>query len=514
MRHGFDCSQSFEPATVFAKIDGATSSRCEPLSAERTTDGSDSLRRLIPSARFFAGRDITFDSIADPASSDWAGKLVVYRIGQHCPMQLVAEAMARGAAGILTEQVLPCPLPQCVVGDVELAIAEIRAHQLHRPDRKLLTVGVIGSAGKTSTTLLISSLLRGSGFRTAYACDLGESDGVLQTTTDQPLASGARLIEHLADSSDAGSKAAIVELSETEARHGHYDSMQFDILVVTGRATCSGDFGPSGLQCLLERVTTDGVVIAPSEDAKACRVIRDHDCHLLTYGVGQRGDVSVTMVEQSGGISTMLLNHRDTTSVMETALCGEAMAANHAAAAMVGLLIDLPLETITERLGSLREIPGRGQRIAEFDRPAVVVDAGGSPERVLASLRTCRSMQSRGKLWCVLAIDEVTEPESMARYGTIMERFADHAIVTSRKECQKSFLNRSHNVLDGVKQCAAFRLVANQRRAVQWAMEQASPADTIVLITGQNGQTAKQQRIEIETLKRWLDPPKLKVFTG
>ena len=95
-----------------------------------------------------------------------------------------------------------------------------------------------------------------------------------------------------------------------------------------------------------------------------------------------------------------------------------------------------------------------------------------------------------------------------------MERFADHAVVTSRKEAQSAFLNDSHSLLDGVTKCAAFRLVVNQKRAVEWAVGQASPADTVLVITSQTGQSARQQRSEIERLKRWLNPPCLKVFNG
>ncbi len=509
MRHGFDCSQSFESLSVFPQSHG------DPLeSAPWSSDSATSLRGLLPSAKFFAGNDVTFGEIADSAATASKGQLVVYRIGQDCPIQLVADAMARGAAGILTEQVLPCPLPQCVVGDVDLAVAEIRSHQLGRPDRKLLTVGVTGSAGKTSTTLLITSLLRASGIRTAYLCDLGDSDGVVQSTGDQTLATGTRLVEHLGDSVDAQCRAAIVEVSEDQARHGHYDSVQFDILVVSGSASGQDDFGPSGLQCLLDRVAAEGVVIASSDDKRACRAIREHGCRLLTYGVDRYGDVSVKVIEQSGGMSTLLLSHDNTTAAMETTLCGHAMAANHAAAAMVGLLIALPLETIAEQLGSLREIPGRGQRLAGAGRATVVMEAGGSPDRVLSALHSCRSMKASGQLWCVLALDGQTSPENLARYGTLMERFADQAIVTSRPEAQREFLSESHHLLDGVTHCVAFRLVANQKRALQWAMSQAKPADTVLVITGQKGQPARQQRSEIEAVKRWLAPPQLKLFTG
>ena len=117
-----------------------------------------SLREIFPAAQFFAGEDIQFDTVAESSSTCNEGELVVYRIGHDDPMQLVADALARGAVGILTEQLLPCPLPQCIVGDIEIAIGEAAAIQLDCPDRKLLTIGVIGSGKNNNVAVDFQSV--------------------------------------------------------------------------------------------------------------------------------------------------------------------------------------------------------------------------------------------------------------------------------------------------------------------------------------------------------------------
>ena len=204
-------------------------------------------------------------------------------------------------------------------------------------------------------------------------------------------------------------------------------------------------------------------------------------------------------------MTTLLVTHRDTTAAMETSLCGPAMAANHAAAILTGLLIDQPLQEVVEKLSQLRVIPGRGERLESYGHASVVLDAGGSPDRVVTALRTYRSMKSGGRLWCVLAVNGSDSPEWLARYGSLMERFADNAIVTSQTERKSGFLSASHAVLDGVERCAAFRLVADRRRAIEWAVSEAGPNDTILLVTGQRNQTAVEQRSDIQRISRWVE---------
>lgn len=459
-----------------------------------------SLRQILPACRFLGADDLHFGSIAESPQSAEPGQLVVHLSGRDCPTKLIAEAMARGAAGILTEQVLPCPLPQCIVGDIDLALARITACERNRPDRQLLNVAVVGSAGKTSTTLLIASLLRASGIRTSYQCDLGDCDGVVQSTPSSQLPSGAELIDWLGDSVENHCKASVIEICEERARHGHYDAIEFDVVVVAGAANCDGDFGPSALQCILDRMTNSGVVIAPVDDKRAMRVIRDTGARLVTYGIRKAADVSAKIIDQSGGMTTLLVSYRDTTAVMETSLCGPAMAANHAAAALLGLLLDQPLQEVVERLGQLRVIPGRGERLVSQHSATVVLETGGSPERIDAALRTHRSMKSPGKLWCVMAVDETMCAEELSQFGTLMERYADVSIVTSTPANKRGFLPTSHHVLDGVQRVASLRLVADRERACLWALGEAGPRDTIVLFTNERGQTAQQQRLDLELL--------------
>jgi len=460
-----------------------------------------SLRRVLPAARFACGDDVRVRSIADSPATAAPGDLIVYRIGQDDPVRVVAAALARGASGILSEQLLPCPLPQCIVGDVELAIAKITAEQLQRPDRKLLTIGVVGSAGKTSTALLLSTLLRASGIRVGYQTDLGSCDGCVQTTAPEPLPHGAKLVQWLAEADDAGACVAVIELSADQARYGHYDAIELDMVVVTGASVGNGDFGPSGLQCVLERMAEDGVIIAPVDDPRAMRVIQEQSLPVVSYGVRKHADVTAKIIDQSGGMSTLLVTHQDTTAVMETSLCGGAMAANHAAATAVGLLLNQPLPEILERLGQLRSIPGRGQRLTRPGRPTVVVDVGGTPERVATALRTFRSMKSAGRLWCIQAIDPGEQPEVLAHYGNLIERFADRAIVTCQPHAKAAFLAGTHAVLDGVEQCAALRCVADQTRAIQWAISEAGPRDTILVITGRANRTPREQRADLQRIE-------------
>ncbi len=463
-----------------------------------------SLAKIIPSARFFAADDILFSGVAANSGSVTAGELVVYRIGETCPEQLISEAMARGAAGILTEQLLPSPLPQCIVGDAEFAMATIIAEANGRPDRQMLTIGVTGSAGKTTTTLLLSSLLRSRGVRTAYQTDLGDCDGVVQGTSAESIPSGSELVQWLADVNDANCEANVIELSSDQLRHGQYDAIEFDVLVVTGCDSPNQDFGPSSLHCAIDRLATNGVVIAPADDGKVMGVLQESDVAMVTYGVRNAADVSAKIIDQSGGMTTLMISHEDTSAMMETSLCGAAMAANHAASIMAGLMMKMELHEIVETLSRLREVPGRGQRLESYEHATVIIDQGGDTGRAAGALRTARSLKANGQLWCVLAVDCEDDPNSLAEYGKLLERFANQTIVCSSTG-NEGFLKASHCVLDGVERCSAMRLVSDRRRAISWAVGHAKANDTVLILGGPQTKSAHQQRSEIKKVVQLVE---------
>ncbi len=477
----------------------------DETSPDESQDATLMMSSVLPTARFFGCTDLAWSQPTMDVASCQPGDLVVYRIGEGDPNQMIADAMARGAGGILTEQILPCPIPQCIVSDVDSTIAKIAAAENDVASLDIMTIGVIGDSGKTSTSLLIATLTNALGIRTAFQCDLGSSDGVVNETIDRKRCSGAELIGWLREASDCCSRMAVVEINEREARDGRYECIPFDMLVVTSKHETSDDYGPSGLQCLMDRLKPSGIVIVPERDQQAMQMVQHSDCHYVTYGTGAASDFGAIMVDQSGGMATLMLSAGDTSAMMETPLCGTGMSLNIAAAATLGSLLGHSLHDIARHLNKLRSIPGRGQRLIDYGRSTVVLETGGTPDRVVDALKTAKATGAGGRVWCVLAVSQKDDESTMATLGHHIERFADHCVVTSRPGDADGFLKRSHQLLDGVRECAAIRLVADQNAAITWAIQSAKPRDTVVVITGRRDQTASEARTELTSIEALVE---------
>ena len=388
---------------------------------------------ILPHARFFGVEDLPVAEIVEDSREVGPGQWAVYRVGLDDPDQVIADTMARGAAAILTEQLLPCPIPQCIVADVEMASASIEHVRLGRPDTRVLTIAVTGNAGKTTTALLIAKLLRDQGLRAAYQCDLGSCDGVLQSTDTDAANGGRALIQFLDNAADTGSQIAVLEINDAVAAAGGYQCVEFDLMVVCGQARDAQSFGVDTPTSLSDRLAADGVLILPhtigvDPDDQSEAFDLSH-ASVVTYGF-HGADVEVDIIDNSGGLMTMLLCHDDTMHVMESRLTGRQNAENIAAAATVGRLLDRPLHEIGESLGGLKSVPGRDERFANFGLPTAVLESAGDPLRAKRAVDNYRNQHGVGKIWTVLAIDNATESD-LPSYGALLERTSDHVTLTS-----------------------------------------------------------------------------------
>jgi len=469
-----------------------------------------SLRRVLPTATFFQCEDFVATVLEPCVDQLQGGEVCVYRAGEDDPVEFAATALAKGAAAILTDQLLPCPLPQVIVADVEMAGCELMNELCSRPSEQLMMIGVVGNAGKTTTALMIAGVLRGLGIRTAYESDLGSSDGIVQSVDDTPVARGSALVSRLGDARDASCGAAVVEFSsEVAAAHS---GVMFDLLVITGSSALvvpikHGDthFGPDPLLIALDHLAKDGVVIVPADHPKLVRRVDDAGCKRLTYGLRREADLSAKVFDNQPGETTLMISCGDETAAMETKQCGEAMAMNQLAAIAVAMLMETNLVDAIETVSRLPGIPGRMQRFNNFDAAAVVIDAGGDWSRVSKTLRALRQQRCGGKLWCVMTLGELGPmggDEGMAICGRQIERYADRVVLTSTDENKDKFLQSAHCLLDGFREVTVARLVADRKRAIQWAVQHAAPQDTILILGGVDGATANERRTAVQSLEK------------
>jgi UDP-N-acetylmuramoyl-L-alanyl-D-glutamate--2,6-diaminopimelate ligase len=143
-----------------------------------------SLRSICPDGRFLGSDDVRVESCCSDASSCRPGDLYVALVEPDADgHDRIHEAIRRGAKAILAESCLPLAVPQCLVPDSREAFGKLCQAMAGQPSRALQVVGVTGTSGKTTTSLLIASVLRAAGMSAGFTTTLVQSDAESSTAS-------------------------------------------------------------------------------------------------------------------------------------------------------------------------------------------------------------------------------------------------------------------------------------------------------------------------------------------
>ena len=133
------------------------------------------LSDLLPEARFVACDEIVVSRCqSDPERCGPGDVFFAQPTGPADGHELVARAIARGAAGIVAERIVPTSgIPLCLVPDAAWAFARTAHALAGDPAGGMKLIAITGTSGKTTTAWLTAAVLAEAGLRVGVLSDLG-----------------------------------------------------------------------------------------------------------------------------------------------------------------------------------------------------------------------------------------------------------------------------------------------------------------------------------------------------
>lgn len=473
-----------------------------------------SLGSLFPAAKFTKGA-IDATAVCTAADRCQPGDLFVGVLtsdgDSHDDAVL---AVKRGAAAVLTERLLPVLAPQCIVPDTREALGRLCQALAGHPTDELRTIGVVGTRGKTVTSLLVASMLEAAGEAVGVVSSIGLSDSREQVIQPCSTPRAPKLANWLQRMNHAGCQSAVVELSSRALAERRAAGMEFDSVVLTNLKRSENQWHGSEENVrranlrALEQLKPGGFAVFNADDVDSEQELTKLDLPMLSFGMISEAQVTATVLERSPSEQTFLLRAGNETIPVRTAMIGDQHVQNCLAAAATGLALGIDLTTIVRGLEAVKFVPGRLQRI-ECGQPFnVFVDSARTPDALATSLRSLRQAGS-GRIICVMGCPGGKNREQRPRIGHVLDRCTQLSILTSDDPRHEQPLQIAHDILDGHERPHLTHTLPNRARAIRFALESARPGDT-VLIAGKGDR--RVQRVgsgveahdDCEVARQWL----------
>jgi UDP-N-acetylmuramoyl-L-alanyl-D-glutamate--2,6-diaminopimelate ligase len=412
--------------------------------------------------------------------------------------EYAAAAASLGAVAALTD---PAGAPQCrhaglstyVVPDPRAVLGRLAAWVYGEPARSLLTVGVTGTNGKTTTAHLLEAGLRAAGrvpglLGTIEARVAGRRLPSERTTPEAP-----DLQALLAVMVEQGADAVAMEVSSHALALGRVDGMTYDIAVFTNLSEDHLDFHHD----MADYFAAKASLFTPERSRHGVIDVDDDYGRLLAA----QASVPVTTVSPSGGDADWRVEDMELAAdCSRFSLAGPGGRVVSCSTRLVGMvnLVDAALAVVAlaaagldaqqaaDGVAACPGVPGRMEPVGPGrpDAPVALVDFAHSPDAVERLLATTRELvEPGGRLVLVIGAGGDRDPFKRPVMGRIAARDADIVVLTSDNPRSENPITILEALAAGAAEVpdAQVEVVADRRAAIERAVRLAGPRDVVVV---------------------------------
>ncbi len=455
------------------------------------------LERLLTAAdaNIRAHADIPVTSIATDSRRVLPGALFFCLPGAHADGHVfVAAAIAAGARAIVAsrEIEIPADVGLAIVDDTHVALSRAAAEFYHHPSAALTCVGITGTNGKTTTTLLLEAIMQAAGLRFGVIGTLGaqlrERSGDLRTLEElehtTPLAHDLQRL--LAAFAGAGADGAAIEVSSHALSLHRADDVEFDVAVLTNVTHDHLDFHQTldDYRAAKRRLFQTSVsrrkqplrAALNADDEEGRRLAASMKAR-LTFGVDNDAALlNATGVTLDARGSTFFIKALRPAS-FRVNLPGPFNVSNAMAAIAAACALDVDPEAIAEGLQTVSAVPGRMMAISTGDI-SVYVDYAHTPDGLQQVLRAARGL-TKNSLICVFGCGGNRDRAKRPLMGKTAAALADRLIVTSDNPRDEDPAAIIADITEGI--AGQHDVVEDRAEAIERAISEARPGDVIVI---------------------------------
>lgn len=414
----------------------------------------------------------------------------------------IQQAIERGASAILAEE-LPVGVdhPAILVEDSRRDLAPVATAFYGDPSADLTVIGLTGTDGKTTTTALVSWILREAGIQTGsigtLGIQIGDGNDISlghQTTPESHIVQG-----FLRQMVEAGTKAVVIEATSHGLHMHRLDGTGFDIAGVTNithehleyHKTIENYRAAKGI--LIERVAQAGGTVVLNADDEGAMSLQPLavGTNLRTYAMISRGaSLWADNVVAGNTGSSFHVRSDEVIGHLDLPLLGAFNVSNALCAMLVCEAAGVSLERSIDALTRVPGIHGRMQAIAEGQSFGVVVDYAHTPASLEKILTLLRDLTPNGRVLVVSGSAGERDVAKRPLQGEVMARLADVVIITNEDPRNEDPMRIIEDIAAGtVGSAADVHLIENRRDAIRRAFEIAAPGD-VVLLAGKGHETS------------------------
>jgi UDP-N-acetylmuramoyl-L-alanyl-D-glutamate--2,6-diaminopimelate ligase len=410
-------------------------------------------------------------------------------------LTFVDEAVHRGALLIVADKPCQAGVPVLQVDDCREALALLARSFYEDPARSMDLIGVTGTNGKSTVTFLIEELLEKTGRKPGLLGTLVYRWGGMQTKAARTTPDAVDIYRMLRQMADSGVDSVVMEVSSHGLDQKRVFGLNFRAAVFTNLSRDHLDYhkdirayGEAKAR-LFRQLSRDGIGVVNCDDPGHVLMLKNAEARVITFGESKSADYRIRNVKPASGWTRFYLDGPHERSEVETSLLGRFNAWNWTAAAVTGMELGVPRDSVLHALRQVNPVPGRMERVETSGEFQVIVDYAHSPGGLQSVLETVREWTAR-RIILVFGCGGERDRGKRPEMGKIGAKLADRLIVTSdnpRNEDPEKILD---DIFEGIDDLKRAERIKDRHDAICRALALAGKGDT-VLIAGRGHESVQ-----------------------
>ena len=419
--------------------------------------------------------------------------------------RFIPMALEKGAAVVVTAKKPEADFPYVLVESDRLALAMLGVNYYGNPGKSMTMIGITGTNGKTSSTLLLKHILETvQGAKVGLIGTMENRIGDVVIPTERTTPESFDLQGLFAQMRDANCSHMIMEVSSHALSLERVGGVHYDVAAFTNLTEDHLDFhGTMEAYCdaKAELFARCEKAVANCDDPWFDRVTAKAGCNVLKTSVAGHGDLCARDVEMlSDGISFTAVLGGETAKV-RLPIPGKFTVYNALTVLGIALQLGISLADAAKALETAEGVKGRVEVVPTPGKPyTVLIDYAHTPdglENVLSSVKDF----CKGRLIAVFGCGGDRDRTKRPIMGRIGAELADIAIITSDNPRTEVPMEIIQDIVAGLPETAEnYVVIENRIEAIHHAMD-IGQKDDIIVLAGKGHETDQ----EICGVKHHLD---------
>lgn len=404
--------------------------------------------------------------------------------------EYVKDVVLKGAKVIVVEQEIEVDgsITVILVENTRKALAFMSAAYFDYPAKKLKTIGITGTKGKTTTSYMVKSILEHAGYKTGLIGTIETVIGDKVIPAENTTPESYILQKTFYDMVEAGCQAVVMEVSSQGLKLHRVSGFTFDYGLFTNLEP--DHIGPNEHADMEEYIACKGMLfqqckqgILNIDDGHFETVLKGHTCKVETFGFSKEADCRAEepgLLNEAGYLGVHYKVRGLMNFEVSIDIPGKFSVYNSLGAMAICRHFNISEQDMKEVLNQVK-VKGRVELIPVSDNYTLMIDYAHNAMS-LESLLTTLKEYNPGRLVCLFGCGGNRSKLRRYEMGEVSSKLADLTVITSdnpRDEEPQAIID---DIIAGVqKGSGKYVAIIDRKEAIRYCMEHAQPGDVVVL---------------------------------